>query len=86
MQIHDVESQERFMSYVPANPIVGEHGYTLNMPLGLQDYPGWQNHQPELIQRIYTERDSLGIVVKDDFWSEPVNEPTGSPFDELDED
>lgn len=86
MQVHDEKSQEVLLGYVPDNPVVGKHGYTLNMPLGLQDYPGWQAHQPELIQRIYAERDSLGIVIEDDLWNEPVDEPTGSPFDELGED
>lgn len=88
MQFVDEKSREIMASYTPDNPIYHSSGYTLNMPLGLQGYPGWERDRPELLQSLYAERDSLGIVVEDDLFQEPVEdeeEDMKSVFDGLDE-
>lgn len=47
-----------------------ETGYALNMPLGPQDYPGWQLDRPEVIQRLMRLREEAGIVISDDMFVE----------------
>lgn len=59
---------------IPDEVIVDpETGYTVNMPLGPQDYPGWQNDKPEVVQRIMEMRKERSIVVADDEWSKRDN-------------
>lgn len=46
--------------------IDAESGYAINLPLGPQDYPGWQQDRPEVVRRIIALRKELGVVVEDD--------------------
>lgn len=50
-----------------------ETGYAIDLPLGPQGYPGWQDDMPQVIARIRKLREDLGIVVEDDeFVSKPM--------------
>lgn len=57
------------------DPIIDfETGYAINLPLGWQDYPGWQNDRPDVVERINALRVASGIYVANDFWMEPRDE------------
>jgi hypothetical protein len=82
----EVVYDEGFANAIPDNPIMHRSGYTLNMPLGLQNYPGWQHDEPEAVAAIIAARKELGIVIADDLLQEPGEvEAIGSPWDVLDE-
>lgn len=44
-------------------------GYAVNMPLGPQDYPGWQEDRPDVVEQITGIRRLNEIVVPDDEFS-----------------
>jgi DNA topoisomerase I len=48
-----------------------ESGYAINVPLGYQDYPGWQLDNPDVIERIGILRTQMGILIRDDFFMAP---------------
>ena len=52
---------------IPVNVIVDpDSGYAINMPLGPQDYPGWQKDKPEVVERLLELRKTWQIRVPDD--------------------
>lgn len=67
---------------IDVDPIIDlETGYSINIPLGWQDYPGWQNDRPEVVERINAIRAANRIYVANDFWMESPAE--GAPVDIL---
>lgn len=48
-----------------------ETGYAINLPLGWQDYPGWQLDRPEVVERINKLRVEMSVYVANDFFSVP---------------
>lgn len=48
-----------------------QSGYAINVPLGWQDYPGWQLDKPDVIERIQLMRLQSGILMRDDFFMTP---------------
>ncbi len=42
-----------------------ESGYSINVPVENQDYPGWWKHRPDVVANILRARKLLGIVIVD---------------------
>lgn len=42
-----------------------ECGYSINIPVEMQGYPGWWNDEPEIIARILKLRKERGIQIND---------------------
>ena len=54
-------------------------GYSISLPLGDQDYPGWQEDRPEVIARLLRLREEHGIApVDDNFKPRPAFVPITS--------
>ena len=56
-----VEAPDRLIS----DPLTG---FALNLPLGKQGLPGWQDREPDVLEYLIAKRTELGIVVPDDMW------------------
>lgn len=50
---------------VPDEVILDESGYSVNIAVSLQGYPGWWNDDPETYARIKATRERLGITIDD---------------------
>lgn len=63
---------EREPFAMPVNVMIDAgSGYAINMPLGPQDYPGWQNDKPEVVERILELRQTWQVLVPDDQFADP---------------
>lgn len=51
-------------------------GYAINLPLGPQDYPGWQDDRPDVVERIRRLRHELEVSVRDDEFRDPPHAGT----------